>query len=108
MKICEFQFDQLDLSGKLKVDISGSGSLLITVAKNAYIGVPILLNGTDGIAENPGSQEGGFTGGKVGERGQGPVVDYQEPHRAALVMGVLELDQPLTREDPTETPRFPS
>ena len=73
MKICEFKFDRLDFSGKLKVDVSGSASLLITVAKDAYIGVPILLNGADGLAEKPGKPgPGGFTGGMVGERGQGP------------------------------------
>ena len=96
MKICEFA-DRLDFSGKL-VDVSGSASLLLTVAKDAYIGVPILLNGADGLAEKPGKPgPGGFTGGMVGERGQGPGGGLSAPPKVALDMEQLVQDQPLTR-----------
>ena len=73
LKICEFKFDQLDLSGKLQVEINGDASLLLSIGKDAYIGVPLLLNGGSGENAKPNNPgPGGFAGGMVGERGQGP------------------------------------
>ena len=72
-KVCYFAFDQLSLSGDLEIIVSGDASLSIQISGDGYLGSTFDLSGQSGDnSPIPGSSPGGFAGGAVNERGQGP------------------------------------
>jgi hypothetical protein len=72
-KVCYFAFDQLSLSGDLEIIVSGDASLSIQISGDGYLGSTFDISGQSGDnSPIPGSSPGGFAGGAVNERGQGP------------------------------------
>ena len=72
-KVCSFVFDQLSLGGDLEIIVSGDASLSIQINGDGYLASTINISGQNGnISSVPKASPGGFAGGAVNERGQGP------------------------------------
>ena len=72
-KVCTFVFDQLHLAGDLEIVISGDASLNIQITGSGYLGSKLTISGGHGGQESiPKAGPGGYAGGAVNERGQGP------------------------------------
>ena len=72
-KVCHFVFDELSLGGDLEIIVSGDASLSIKITGNGYLGSTFDLSGKHGGTEtSPNPGPGGFVGGEINERGQGP------------------------------------
>ena len=72
-KVCHFAFDQLSLGGDLEIVVSGDASLSIQISGDGYLGSTIDISGKNGDNSLiPGASPGGYAGGAVNERGQGP------------------------------------